>query len=75
MSMPDGWECRMTNLASMSDKDGREGIRNAMKELVQEGYAKLISGYVGEDKVTHGKHYVISDEPIYRGDNIKQKNR
>lgn len=72
MSMPDGWECRVSNITSMSDKDGVDSVRSAMKELVNAGYAVLKNGYVSEDKKTHGKHYIVSDKPKFKFPNFIQ---
>lgn len=40
LSYPDGWEINSHHLASESDKDGRDAVRSALKELEEHGYIR-----------------------------------
>ena len=39
LTKPDDWTVRMSDLINQSDKDGRDSVRSAFKELEAEGYA------------------------------------
>lgn len=60
LSKPDNWETRITDIINSSDKDGEVAIKNALKELRNLGYAKLVRG---EFNGKLGSFYEIYEEP------------
>ncbi len=39
LTKPDGWQVKMKDIENRSKKNGRDGVRSAFKELMEEGYA------------------------------------
>lgn len=60
LSKPDNWQVRMYDLIKGSKNDGETSVKNALKELRNLGYAKLVRGEIDGK---FGSHYVISEEP------------
>lgn len=61
LSKPDSWNCMVTDLIKQS-KDGRDGVRAGLNELIAAGYVKR-SKVVGEDGQFEGCDYEVSEIP------------
>lgn len=65
LSLPDNWEFSETGLCSIFKKDGRDSIRNGLKELEENGY--LVRSRVRDEsgKLTSAE-WTVSDQPMLR---------
>ena len=59
--MPNGWKGQIYNIVN-SHPDGERSVQSAMKELVDNGYAKLKHVYSKEERKFKGCHYEILDQ-------------
>lgn len=60
LSKPKTWECQIFDLLKNSKHDGITSVRSAMRELVDNEYAKLVSKGKKDNKFL-GKHYLFTD--------------
>lgn len=61
LTLPDNWKGQIYHLKEMSELDGETAIRSALKELVENGYAKIRTK-VKENGRFEGKYYEFFDE-------------
>lgn len=61
LNLPDDWDLTQSGLVSLSDKDGIDSVRSAMKELIDKGYIirEKVKNEKGQfvDTVYHVKFY------------------
>jgi len=62
LSKPDNWKVMTCDLVAKSDRDGRDAVLSALRELIEHGYAEL-QPIQGEDGRMQGKKYLISEVP------------
>ena len=65
LSKPNDWEVRFRDIVEKSECDGEIAVRNAMKELIKFGYAKLMRGrYLNKNNEKKlGSFYEIYESP------------
>lgn len=65
LNLPDDWDLTQSGLVSLSDKDGTDSVRSAMKELMDHGYIirERVKNEKGQfiDTVYHVKFYPDDD--------------
>lgn len=61
LSRPDDWETSLQDLVNHSPKEGIHSIRGGLNELVDEGYAALVTARDSEGTLM-GSRYVVSDD-------------
>jgi len=61
LTKPDKWQCQVYDLACQSEKDGLKAVKSALKELVQFGYAELLTSVDPKTKKFTGKFYKVRD--------------
>lgn len=66
LSKPDDWQIRRDHLIASSDKDGRDSVRSAMKELERIGYACLVSERDPDTGKMIGCGWDVADTDVYR---------
>lgn len=66
LSKPDNWTVSIGDISNKSEKDGKESIKSAFKELVDKGYAVLSNQFktlpCGKRMII-GKRYSIHEKP------------
>lgn len=62
LSYPDDWEFRTGHLQAQSERDGRESVQSALKELETAGLASLET-LRGKGGRVRGKRWTIYEEP------------
>lgn len=61
LSRPPDWTVRMSQLVSMSEREGPDAVRSAFKELQMHGYARLEAVRVAGKMA--GQEWIIQEEP------------
>lgn len=62
MSKPDNWHVNITHLKQQSEKEGREAVRTALKELLDCGYAECVRTR-NQHGLLYGSETVVYETP------------
>ena len=62
MSYPDDWEFRAGHLLAQTEREGRDAVRTALRELEAAGFARLVRQTTADGRLG-GSRWVVFEEP------------
>ena len=62
MSYPDDWEFRANHLLAQTEREGRDAVRTALRELESAGFARLVRQTTPDGRLG-GSRWVVFEEP------------